>query len=219
MSTGGSSIVAPSVSATGSCLPAHYHCVSEADQRVAVSMGAIFWGYDIGILSTIFVAPGFKKALHNPSSAETGLITAIFSAGQFVGYGFLAGPTNNRFGRRWAGFLGTIVLLVGAALQAGAVHLSMMVIGRIIAGVGTGVVSTSVPLYLSEIAPARLRGAYVAANQVGIVFGISMAFWVGYGLSFWNTGRGVDAQWRISIAVQALPAFIYMCGVLTLPER
>ena len=63
------------------------------------------------------------------------------------------------------------VLCVGAAIQTGAVHLAMMVVGRIIAGLGTGIVSTAVPLYLSEIAPAEHRGAYVAANQVGIVFG------------------------------------------------
>jgi MFS family permease len=47
----------------------------------------------------------------------------------------------------------------------------MMVIGRIIAGAGTSVVSTAVPLYLSEISPARRRGAFIALNQVGIVFG------------------------------------------------
>lgn len=127
--------------------------------------------YDIGILSTIYVSPGFKKALNNPSSAETGLITAIFSAGQFFGFSLLAGPVNNKYGRRWAGFIGVCVLCVGAAIQTGAVHLAMMVVGRIIAGLGTGIVSTAVPLYLSEIAPAEHRGAYVAANQVGIVFG------------------------------------------------
>lgn len=63
------------------------------------------------------------------------------------------------------------VVVVGAAMQTAAVHLALMVVGRIIAGVGTGIVSTAVPLYLSEIAPAAQRGFYVAANQVGIVFG------------------------------------------------
>jgi MFS family permease len=135
----------------------------------------LFWltvyRYDIGILSTIYVSPGFNKALNNPSSASKGLITAIFSVGQLVGFIFLAGRTNNRFGRRWAGFIGVCVVVVGAAMQTAAVHLALMVVGRIIAGVGTGIVSTAVPLYLSEIAPAAQRGFYVAANQVGIVFG------------------------------------------------
>jgi MFS family permease len=47
----------------------------------------------------------------------------------------------------------------------------MMIIGRIIAGAGTSIVSTAVPLYLSEIAPAGRRGAIVVLNQVGIVSG------------------------------------------------
>ncbi|KAK7222810.1 hypothetical protein V2G26_010813 [Clonostachys chloroleuca] len=183
-----------------------------------MSMGSIFWGYDIGILSTIYVSPGFNKALNNPSSASKGLITAIFSVGQLVGFIFLAGRTNNRFGRRWAGFIGVCVVVVGAAMQTAAVHLALMVVGRIIAGVGTGIVSTAVPLYLSEIAPAAQRGFYVAANQVGIVFGISMAFWVGYGFSFWKTGNGVDLEWRLSNAAQFVPALMFLAGAPFLPE-
>lgn len=63
------------------------------------------------------------------------------------------------------------MLCVGAALQAGAVHLSMMIIGRIIAGLGTSLVATAVPLYISEIAPTATRGAFGALNQIGIVSG------------------------------------------------
>ncbi|KAG5745211.1 hypothetical protein H9Q72_001882 [Fusarium xylarioides] len=184
-----------------------------------ISMGSIFWGYDIGILSTIYVSPGFNKALDHPSSSEKGLITAIFSAGQFASFALLAGPINNKYGRRWAGFGGVCLLCVGAAIQTGAVHLAMMVIGRIIAGVGTGVVSTAVPLYLSEISPAKHRGLYVAANQVGIVSGISMAFWVGYGYSFWDYGNGIDLEWRLSTAMQFIPALLFLGGVLFIPER
>ena len=100
-----------------------------------------------------------------------GLITAIFSVGQFIGFTLLSGRTINRFGRRYAGIIGVAIVMVGAALQTGAIHLSMMIVGRIIAGLGTGIVSTAVPLYLSEAAPAAHRGFYVAINQVGIVFG------------------------------------------------
>lgn len=100
-----------------------------------------------------------------------GLITAIFSVGQLLGFTLLSGRTINRFGRRYAGMIGVAVVMVGAALQTGAVQLSMMIVGRIVAGLGTGIVSTAVPLYLSEAAPAAHRGFYVAINQVGIVFG------------------------------------------------
>jgi MFS family permease len=93
------------------------------------------------------------------------------STGSWFSYVFLSGPINDLLGRRWAGVAGVGILSVGVALQAGAVNLAMMIIGRIIAGAGTSIVSTSVPLYLSEISPARRRGAFIALNQVGIVFG------------------------------------------------
>lgn len=147
------------------------HLLGVSSIALVVDSQLMFCRYDIGILSTIYVSPGFMKALDNPSSSDKGLITAIFYAGQFIGFAFLAGPTNNRFGRRWAGFIGVVVLCIGAVFQTAATHLAMMVVGRIIAGLGTGVVSTSVPLYLSEVAPAQHRGLYVAGNQVGIVFG------------------------------------------------
>ncbi|GJN73708.1 hypothetical protein PLICBS_007791 [Purpureocillium lilacinum] len=182
------------------------------------SMGSIFWGYDIGILSTVFVAPGFKDALHHPSSSETGLITAIFAVGGWLSYAALAGPVNDRLGRRWAGVAGVAVLSLGAALQAGAVHLAMMIVGRFIAGVGTSVVSTAVPLYLSEISPARHRGAILALNQTGIAFGIAIAFWTGYGYSFWNTKRGVELEWRLSIVMQFIPALVFCIGAPFLHE-
>jgi len=46
-----------------------------------------------------------------------------------------------------------------------------------------------------------------------------MAFWVGYGFSFWNKGQGIDLQWRLSIAMQFVPAMLFLIGVPFLPER
>jgi hypothetical protein len=46
-----------------------------------------------------------------------------------------------------------------------------------------------------------------------------MAFWVGYGYSFWTTGRGFDLEWRLSIAMQFVPALLFMAGAPFLPER
>ncbi|CAI6092355.1 unnamed protein product [Clonostachys chloroleuca] len=174
------------------------------------SMGAIFWGYDIGILSTVLVAPGYLTALKNPSSGESGLIVAIFSVGSWLSYAFVAGQVNDRLGRRWSGVTGVAVLCVGAGLQAGAVHLAMMVIGRFIAGVGTGIVATAVPLYLSETSPARHRGAIIT---------ISIAFWIGYGFSFWRAGNGESLGWRLSIFIQYVPAVIFCVGAPFLCER
>ena len=117
--------------------------------------------YNIGILATIFVSPGFIKSLHDPSAAKQGLITAIYYLGTWTSYVFLAGPASDRFGRRWATFIGALVVCIGAALQAGASGsgaLAMMIIGRIICGLGTAVTSTAVPLYqrFISVAPFEL---------------------------------------------------------------
>jgi len=94
----------------------------------------------------------------------------------------------------------------------------MMIIGRIISDLGLAIVSTSVPLYQSEIAPARQRGMYVVMNHIGLVMGIAVAFWVGYGISFWDTPRGKKIGWRLSITLQYIPAAIFMLGLPFLPE-
>jgi MFS family permease len=121
--------------------------------------------YNIGILATIYVHPGFKIALHHPTPSRTGLITAIYYLGTWISYIFISHPASDRFGRRYAALSGVLVTCVGAALQAGATSsgaLAMMIVGRIICGLGLAIVSTSVPLY-QRFAP-RFREILGSAN-------------------------------------------------------
>jgi MFS family permease len=120
------------------------------------ALGSFVWGYNIGILSTIYVNPGFKKALGQPSSSQTGLITAIYYLGTWLSYLFISHPTSDFLGRRYAAFAGMTVACIGSALLAGASGgpsgaYAMMIIGRIIGGLGIAVVSTSVPLYQRQV--------------------------------------------------------------------
>jgi MFS family permease len=106
--------------------------------------------YNIGIIATIYVSPGFVKALSKPTASQTGLITAIYYLGTWTSYVFLSGPISDRLGRRYSAFTGTFVTSVGAAMQAGAKGkgaFALMIIGRIICGFGNAIISTSVPLY------------------------------------------------------------------------
>ncbi len=106
--------------------------------------------YNIGILATIYVSPGFIKALSKPTASQKGLVTAIYYLGTWISYIFLSAMTSDRLGRRYAALTGTVVTCVGAAIQAGAKGngaFALMIIGRIICGVGNAIISTSVPLY------------------------------------------------------------------------
>ena len=80
----------------------------------------IFCSYNIGILSTIYVNPGFIKALHKPSASQQGLITAIYYLGTWLSYVFLSHQISDSLGRRWAAFVGVLTNCVGVALQTSA---------------------------------------------------------------------------------------------------
>ncbi|CAG8979739.1 hypothetical protein HYALB_00011466 [Hymenoscyphus albidus] len=199
---------------------------SRASLRLHVLCGffglaSFMWGYNIGIMATIYVHPGFKESLHNPDAAHTGLITAIYYLGTWTSYIFISHPLSDFLGRRYAASSGVFVVCLGAALQAGASGsgaFAMMICGRIVCGMGVAVISTSVPMYQSEIAPARQRGRYVVMNHIGLVAGLAFAFWVGYWMSAWKTPQGNYYGWRLSILVQFIPALTFIIGVFFVPE-
>ncbi|RZS08300.1 hypothetical protein BHM03_00039258, partial [Ensete ventricosum] len=154
---------------------------------------------------------------------------------------FLASAVTTVFGRKWSMFGGGLVFLVGAALNGAARNIFMLILGRILLGIGVGFanqvglldiilqqrlaikkvtiffgieISQSVPVYLSEMAPAHLRGMLNIGFQLMITVGILAANLINYGTSKINGGWG----WRISLALAAVPAGIITLGALFLPD-
>jgi len=171
----------------------------------------------------VLVHPGFVAQLGHPDASKKGVITAIYYLGTWTSYIFLSRLASDYLGRRFAALVGILITCFGTALQAGATGgpggaFAMFVVGRVIAGIGVAIVSTSVPLYQSEISPARQRGKFVVMNHVGFVAGLAAGFWVGYGVTFWEGSWGDYVGWRFSLAVQFIPAFIFGVGLPFLPE-
>jgi len=85
-----------------------------------------------------------------PTPSRKGIITAIYYLGTWTSYIFVSHPASDRLGRRYAALIGITVVAMGISFEAGASGsgaYAMMIIGRIINGLGIGIVSTSVPLY------------------------------------------------------------------------
>ncbi|KAK5995356.1 MFS-type transporter oryC-like protein [Cladobotryum mycophilum] len=186
-----------------------------------LAVGASIWGYNIGILSSVLVHPGWRSTLHDPSPSQKGLITGVYYLGTLISYLFVSHPLADWLGRRHAALAGTFALCVGAVLMAsanGENAVGVMVLGRWACGLGVGVVSTSVPLYQSEIAPAKERGKFVTMNHVGFITGLATGLWVGYGMTFWNGPAGEYWGWRVSILIQFIPALIFGAGLPFLPD-
>jgi MFS family permease len=122
--------------------------------------------------------------------------------------------TCSQFGRRITIIVGCIVFIVGVILQTASTSLGLLVAGRLIAGFGVGFVSAIIILYMSEIAPKKVRGALVSGYQFCITIGILLASCVDYA----TQNRMDTGSYRIPISIQILWALILGGGLSLLPE-
>jgi sugar porter (SP) family MFS transporter len=122
----------------------------------------------------------------------------------------------DRLGRRMTIQIGAFIALVGAALQAAAQNLAMILVGRILAGWAVGLLSMSVPVYQTECADPKIRGLIVGLAQQMIGVGFIVSTWVGYGS---HQVRDTSSfSWRFPLALQAAPCIILLVGFIWLPE-
>lgn len=193
------------------------------------SFGGIFFGYDTGWMGGVlgmkyFIRqytgmpyPDFndKAAVKNfhLTARDQSLTTSILSAGNFFG-AIAAGDIADFIGRRMTIILGCVIFSVGCILETASTGLAVMVVGRLIAGAGVGFISAIIILYMSEIAPKKVRGALVAGYQFCITIGILLANCVVYA----TQNRDDTGSYRIPIAIQFLWALILGIGLFILPE-
>lgn len=171
------------------------------------ALGGILFGYDLGVIAGILVL--LSKDWHLTAFTK-GAVTASLSIGAMIGAA-LAGRAGDRLGRRTTIMLAAGIVIVGTVACMLAQNVGTMTVTRGVIGLGIGCSSATVPTYLSELAPARLRGAMASLNQIFIVSGILIAFLVDYWLA--STGN-----WRGMFAGALVPAAILLVGLLFLPE-
>lgn len=141
------------------------------------------------------------------------MITSILSAGTFFG-AIIAGDLADWIGRRTTIIAGCGVFIVGVILQTASTSMPLLVVGRLIAGFGVGFVSAIIILYMSEIAPRKVRGAIVSGYQFCVTIGMMLASCVDYA----TQERMDSGSYRIPIAIQMLWALLLALGLFFLPE-
>ena len=122
------------------------------------------------------------------------------------------GKTCVAWGRRPTMILGGAFFLLGAVLMASAFHLPALIIGRLSLGMGVGLCVQAGPLFLSELAPCHLRGAFNTQFQLFITLGILGAQIINYGAQF------LDEGWRVSLGLAGVPALVLIIGAIIAPE-
>jgi SP family sugar:H+ symporter-like MFS transporter len=187
---------------------------------VAVAtIGGFLFGYDSGAVNG--TQDGLKSAFAL-SEGGLGFTVGSLLIGCFIG-AFLAGKLADVIGRRNVMMLSAVLFLVGALVQGFAGSQSIFVIARIMGGMAVGAASVLSPAYISEVAPASIRGRMTTVQQIMIITGLTGAFVVNYFLAasagestatFWG---GLEA-WRWMYLMQALPAAIFLIALFFIPE-
>ncbi|KAF9259393.1 sugar transporter, partial [Marasmius fiardii PR-910] len=164
-----------------------------------------------GIIASVLDIKHFNAKFGNDPDID-GAIVSTFNGGCFFGAA-AAGWFNDRLGRNRTIQIGALVAMWGCAMQAGASNIGTMIAGRIIAGLAIGILSMTVPLYNTEIAPPKIRGFLVGLTQQFIGIGFIVANWVGYGCQFIDS----DTSWRLPLGLQLVPAGLLLIGIQFLP--
>ncbi|KXN88486.1 High-affinity glucose transporter [Leucoagaricus sp. SymC.cos] len=176
------------------------------------SIGSFLFGYDSGIIASVITMDRYKARFTDDASIR-GAVVSTFNGGCFFGSA-AAGWFNDKWGRKRSIQIGCLFAMWGCAMQAGAPNVATLLIGRIIGGFAIGILSMTVPLYNTEVAPPKIRGFLVGLTQEMLGIGFVVANWVGYGCQFIDS----DVSWRLPLGLQLVPAGLLLIGIQFLPN-
>ena len=171
------------------------------------AISGILFGYDTGVMSgaILFIEQDFSL-----TPGMNGIVVGSVLLGALAGAIF-SGRATDYFGRRKLLLIVAFIFVFGALGTSIAPSIPMLVVGRIIVGIAIGVASYVGPLYISEMAPQKHRGALVSLNQLAITVGILLSYIVDYYFSF-------TSNWRWMLGFGIFPGIILYLGMLYLPE-
>lgn len=182
---------------------------------LVATLGGFLFGYDTGVISG---ADQLIQGHFSLSPAEIGFVVSSALLGCMAG-SFGSGLLSKKYGRKVSLLIAAVLFFVsalGSALPSSTIEL---VVYRLIGGIGVGLASAVAPMYIAEVAPARMRGKLVSINQLAIVLGFVVVFFVNYFIkdpidTTWNTNIG----WRYMFGSECIPAALFFLLLLLVPR-
>lgn len=175
---------------------------------VAATSGLLF-GFDIAVINGAIL---FLREQFQLSEVQTELAASSLLAGCILGAS-IGGWFSDRFGRRRILMVSAVLFALSSAGAALPRNLSEFMAARFAGGVAIGMASLLAPLYIAEIAPARNRGRLVSMNQMAIVTGILLAYFINWSLSYLGPGA-----WRWMFATAVIPSAVFLTALFFVPE-
>lgn len=187
-----------------------------------VALGGFLMGFDASVISGVIK---FIESQFGLSKIELGWAVSSLTLTSTLAM-MVAGPLSDRFGRRIILRYAAVLYAFSAIASAFAPTFWVLVVARMIGGLGVGASLILAPMYISEISPAKIRGTMVSFNQLNIVLGITFAFFSNYIIlklsnnpTDWVQAFGIDKyNWRWMLGIEAIPAILYFIFLLFVPE-
>lgn len=170
------------------------------------ALAGLLFGLDIGVIAGAL--PFLSTDLHINNQQQEWVVSSMMF-GAAVG-ALAAGWMSARLGRKFSLLSGAVLFILGSLWSALLPNLESLIIARILLGLAVGIASYAAPLYLSEIAPEKIRGSMISMYQLMITIGILAAY-----LS--DTAFSYSGSWRWMLGIITIPAVLLFIGVLFLP--
>ena len=174
---------------------------------IVATLGGLLFGYHTAVISgaLIFLSPAFHLSV-----LDQGVVVSILLIGS-IGGAVVSGSLTEKWGRQKTLLFASVIFIIGALMIGLSDTYEWLITGRIISGFAVGIVSVASPLYIAEISPPRLRGAFVSLYQLAITIGILLSFLIDYLLS--DTGN-----WRMMFICGAIPAVVQLVCLFFVSE-
>ncbi|KAJ4778976.1 Sugar transport protein 8 [Rhynchospora pubera] len=195
---------------------------------IVAATGGLMFGYDIGISGGVtsmddflekFFPEVFEKkhhAVENNYCKFDNQFLQLFTSSLYLAAlvaSFVASKICSKYGRKITMQLASVLFLIGVLLNALAPNLALLIVGRILLGIGVGFANQAAPLFLSEIAPVKYRGALNILFQLNVTIGILAANIINYFVADIH-----PHGWRIALGTAGIPALILCLGSFLITE-
>ena len=189
------------------------------------ALGGLLFGWDWVVIGG--AKPFFQRYFELTSEAQIGWANSCALIGCLFG-SLAAGMLSDKFGRKRLLILAAILFAVTSLGNALATNFDIFIAWRMLGGVAIGLASSLSPMYISEVAPAQMRGKLVSINQLTIVIGILLAQYINWYLvrnlpagatdEFIKNSWFGQQGWRWMFGLTAAPSLLFFLGMLLVPE-
>ena len=171
------------------------------------AVGGILFGFDTGVISGAIL---FIKNQFQLTAWQNGVVVSAALIGAVLG-SLLSGWFADRFGRKHMLMVAALIFIVGTLCSSYAMNTHQLIYARLLLGFGIGIASFTAPLYISEIAPPKMRGGLVSLNQLAVTIGIFVSYFI-------DEHYAKTGAWRYMFGVGVIPAAVLFFGLIFLPD-